>query len=193
MDFPSVCPIYPLSRLDFFFGQRNHAIHFASFLQSVVPTRQQFSQQIISADVRAGTATFKCRRVVVFFRYTAVTHVLHSLSSTVDTYSVEIVPVCKDDLVVLPLKLAKQLGNINPLVLCTRVSGGGLTVLDVRTLQQQDVQTAVFWRSPFSSLCEAGAGGVGGGLSDYYVLDVEPITQSSQGRVSSFGVAFCDS
>jgi nonsense-mediated mRNA decay protein 3 len=55
-----------------------------SFLQSAVPTRCQTSQQLISSDVKAGTANFKF------------------------TYSAEIVPVCKDDLIVLPLKLAKQ-------------------------------------------------------------------------------------
>jgi nonsense-mediated mRNA decay protein 3 len=104
-------------------------------------------------------------------------------SIPIDTYSVEIVPICKDDLIVLPLKVAKQLGNINPLVLCTRVSGGGLTVFDVRTLQQEELQTTVFWRAPFGSLCEAGAGGVGGGLSEYYVLDVEPIPNGARGRV----------
>jgi nonsense-mediated mRNA decay protein 3 len=31
------------------------------------------------------------------------------------SYSANIVPVCKDDLVALPIKLAKQIGNISPL------------------------------------------------------------------------------
>lgn len=137
--------------LDFFFAQRQHAAHFVNFLQSVIPIRSQTSQQLISTDIRANTANYKF------------------------TYSAEIIPICKDDLVVLPIKVAKQLGNIHPLVLCMRVSGGGLTVMDPRTLQINELQTSVFWWTPFTALCEAGSGGLGGGLVDYYVLDVEPL------------------
>lgn len=144
--------------LDFFFAQRQHALHFLSFLQSVVPCRQQQSQQLISTDIRSNNANYKY------------------------TISVEIIPICKDDLVVLPIKVARKIGNINPLVLCTRISGGGMTMMDVRTLQTAEVQCNEYWRTPFTALCEAGAGGLGGGLMTYYVLNVEPLN-SQRGKV----------
>ena len=52
------------------------------------------------------------------------------------TYSVEIVPICKDNIVCLPLKVAQQLGNINPLCLCTRVTQS-ISLIDPATLQSE--------------------------------------------------------
>lgn len=153
--------------LDFFFQQRNHAMHFVNFMQSVVPVRYQQSQQLISSDLRSNTANYK------------------------HTISVEMMPLCKEDLLVLPLRVAKQMGNMNPLVLCMRVSGGGVTVMDVRTLETQELQTAVYWRAPFPALCEAGAGGLGGGFSLYYVMDVEPIEQKGRYMLADITVVKC--
>ena len=50
--------------------------------------RSKSSEQLLSSDTHANTANYKF------------------------TYSVEIVPVCKDDLVVIPKDLAKSSGNI---------------------------------------------------------------------------------
>lgn len=74
--------------LDFFYAQRGHAIKMVEFLGAVVPTRSKSSEQLISTDVHTSTANYKF------------------------SYSVEIAPICKDDLVCLPLKLARSLGNI---------------------------------------------------------------------------------
>lgn len=137
--------------LDFFFAQRPHALQFVSFLQGSVPSRSVTSQQLISTDIRSNTANYKF------------------------TYSVELSPICKDDLIILPLNLAKQMGSISPLVLATRVSGGGVAVMDTRTLQKGEIQTFVYWKSPFSSLYASGASG---SLSEYYVIDVEHIGPS---------------
>jgi nonsense-mediated mRNA decay protein 3 len=50
------------------------------------------------------------------------------------TFSAEIVPICRDDLVCLPRKLAQQLGNISPLVLASKVSNL-IHMIDPNTLQ----------------------------------------------------------
>jgi nonsense-mediated mRNA decay protein 3 len=50
--------------------------------------RSKSSEQLLSSDTHSNTANYKF------------------------TYSVEIVPVCKDDLVVIPKELAKSSGNI---------------------------------------------------------------------------------
>ena len=50
------------------------------------------------------------------------------------TYSVEIVPLCKDNIICLPRKVAQQLGNISPLCVCHRVTQT-IHLIDPATLQ----------------------------------------------------------
>ncbi|KAF8842462.1 NMD3-domain-containing protein [Paxillus ammoniavirescens] len=130
--------------LDFFYSQRSHAIRMVEFLAGVVPVRSKGSERLLSTDTHSGTANYKF------------------------TYSVEIAPICKDDLVCIPLKQARSLSNISPLTICTRV-GSSFQLLDVSTLQGAEVSAQVYWRTPFSALA---------GVSDlveFTVLDVEPV------------------
>jgi nonsense-mediated mRNA decay protein 3 len=83
------------------------------------------------------------------------------------SYSVEIAPICKDDLVCLPPKLAKQLGNISPLLLCTRV-GNSIHFVDPATLQTAELAAHIFWRTPFEALANVTD------LVEFTVLDAEP-------------------
>lgn len=128
--------------LDFFFQSRSHAIKFVDFLQAVVPCRYSTSEQLISLDTHSGHSTFKF------------------------TFSVEIVPICKDDLVFLPARTAKALGGMCPLVLCTRV-GTSIHFIDPNTLRSADISHQVYWRDPFQSLATSRV------LIEYYVMDVE--------------------
>ncbi|KAJ3728095.1 NMD3 family-domain-containing protein [Lentinula guzmanii] len=128
--------------LDFFYSQRSHAIKAVEFLTSVVPVRSKASEQLLSSDTHSNTANFKY------------------------TYSVEIMPICKDDLVCIPPKQARQLGNISPLTVCTRV-GSSIQLLDPATLQTCEITSAVYWRNPFDSLATVTD------LVEFTVLDVE--------------------
>jgi len=83
------------------------------------------------------------------------------------TYSVEIMPICKDDLVCMPLKLAKSLGNISPLTVCTRV-GNALHLMDPSNLQVAELSAPVYWRTPFDPLASVTD------LVEFTVLDIEP-------------------
>lgn len=114
------------------------------FLTAVVPVRSQKSSELISTDIHTSTKSYKF------------------------TYSVELVPICKDDLVCLPLKLARSLGNIPPLLLCTRI-GNSIHLMDANTLQITDVTTNVYWRAPFGSLADVSS------LVEFVVLDIEPL------------------
>lgn len=113
------------------------------FLASVVPVRSKASEQLISSDTHSNTSNYKF------------------------TYSVEIVPVCKDDLVCIPRPLARQWGNISPLTICSRV-GNSMHLLDPMTLQHTDVTSPVYWRQPFESLATVID------LIEFIVLDIEP-------------------
>lgn len=152
--------------LDFFFSARNQAEKFVDFLTSVAPVRSKKSQELISMDIHTSTKSYKF------------------------SYSVELVPICKDDLVALPLKLAKQIGNISPLTLCYRV-GTSINLIDPNTLQTTDVSTPIYWRSPFASLADVQE------LVEFVVMDIEPVgppkgrfllAEATVARASDLGV-----
>lgn len=141
------------------------------FLASVVPVRTQASSSVVSMDVHTSTTNNKF------------------------TYSVEIAPICKDDLVVLPKSLAKSLGNTSQLLLCSRISNA-IRLMDPTTLQVADLPSEKYFRDPVSSLCQIQE------LVEYLVLDIEPSgvaspdgrwmtadAQVSQVNATSFGDA----
>ncbi|KAI0165035.1 NMD3 family-domain-containing protein [Xylariaceae sp. FL1272] len=130
--------------IDFFYSARNQAEKFVDFLNSVVPVRVKKSSELISQDSHTAKKSFKF------------------------TFSVELIPICKDDLVALPISLAKQCGNISPIVLCHRI-GTSVYLLDPNTLQTADVSAPVYWRAPFTSLLEARD------LVEFIVMDSEPM------------------
>lgn len=132
--------------VDFFFSQRNHAEKFVDFLNSVVPVHVKKSQELISHDVHTSTKQYKF------------------------TFSVELVPICKDDLVALPLKVAKSIGSISPLTICYRV-GTSVNLMDPNTLQTADLSTKEYWRTPLSPLADVQD------LVEFIILDIESLGQ----------------
>ncbi|ODV97582.1 hypothetical protein PACTADRAFT_100 [Pachysolen tannophilus NRRL Y-2460] len=136
--------------LDFFYAQRNHATKMLDFLNSVVPIKSKKSEELVSMDIHSGSSSYKF------------------------TFSVEIIPICRDDLVILPRKLAHSLGNISRIVLCSKVSNS-LQFIDPTTLQIADLTPGVYWRDAFPSLCDVTQ------LVEFIVLDVEP-TGESKGK-----------
>ncbi|KAI9148152.1 60S ribosomal export protein NMD3 [Paramyrothecium foliicola] len=144
--------------IDFYFAQRNQAEAFVNFLESVVPVEVKASKAIISEDVHTSTKSYKFN------------------------YSAQIVPVCKDDLVAIPIKLAKKIGNISPLVLCSRI-GTSVNLLDPQTLQTAEVSSKVYWRAPFTSLAQVTD------LVEFIVMDIEPITQKGKMTLAEATIA----
>ncbi|KAK5939240.1 ribosome-binding protein [Knufia obscura] len=130
--------------IDFFFAQRNHAEKFVDFLNSVTPVRVKKSQELISMDIHTSKKSYKF------------------------TYSAELVPICRDDLVALPPKLAKSAGNISPISLCYRV-GTSINLIDPNTLQTAEIPSAIYWRAPFTNLADVKE------LVEFVVLDIEPL------------------
>ncbi len=152
--------------LDFFYAQRNHAEKFVDFLTSVAPVRSKKSQELISMDIHTSTKSYKF------------------------SFSVELVPICKDDLVALPIKLARQIGNIAPLTICHRV-GTSINLIDPSTLQTADISTPIYWRTPFVSLADVQE------LVEFVVMDIEVIgnpkgrflpAEATVARASDLGV-----
>lgn len=131
--------------IDFFFSARNQGEKFVDFLSSSVPVKVKNSQELISMDIHTSKRSYKF------------------------SYSAEIVPVCKDDLVALPTKLAKQAGNISPLCLCYKI-GTAVYLMDPQTLQTAEISSSVYWRAPFTSLTDTQE------LVEFIVMDIEQTT-----------------
>lgn len=136
--------------VDFYFGTPNDALKLIDFIARAVPVRTSKSRELIGSDTHTGTANYKF------------------------SHAVEIAPICREDLVVLPKELAQKMGNISRLVLCTRVSTA-LQFMDPNTLQFADLDGSVYWRQPFPALVSKKV------AKEFVVLDVE-VLDAHMGR-----------
>ncbi|KAJ7968501.1 60S ribosomal export protein NMD3 [Quillaja saponaria] len=96
--------------IDFFFDNRSHAMNFVNFLGNFAPLKNRHDKQLVSRDSHSYTYNY---------RY---------------TLSVEICPICREDLIYLPPKVSANLGNLGPLVISTKVKNG-ISLLDPFTLR----------------------------------------------------------
>jgi hypothetical protein len=115
--------------LDFYFAQKQEARKLVDFLQTVVPCRYKTSQELVSHDIHSNTFQYK------------------------HTFSVELVPVCKNEVVCLPLQLARSLGHMAQVVLCTRVTTS-LHLTDPLSLQVAEGIIPQWQRCP--AVCTGG-------------------------------------
>lgn len=130
--------------LDFFYSSPNHALNMISFFTSVAPIKYKRAEELISTDTHTSVKNYKF------------------------SYSVELVPICRDDLVVIPTGIANSLHNISQVVLCSKVSNT-VQFLDPNTLQTAEITAPVYWRAPFPSLADASQ------LVEFIVLNIEPL------------------
>lgn len=136
--------------VDFYFGTPNDGLKLIDFIARAVPVRTSKSRELIGSDTHSGTSNYKF------------------------SHAVEIAPICKDDLVVLPKLLAQKLGNIPRLVLCSRISTA-IQFINPNTLQLADLDGSVYWRQPFLPLLSKKA------AQEFIVLDVD-ILDAHMGR-----------
>ncbi|MGH0163116.1 UNVERIFIED_CONTAM: hypothetical protein FKN15_044635 [Acipenser sinensis] len=136
--------------IDFYYALKQHGQKMMDFLQCTVPCRSKTSQRLISHDIHTSTFNYK------------------------STFSVEIVPICKDNVVCLPPRLAQSLGNMSQICVCIRVTSA-IHLIDPRTLQIAEVDGNTYWRSPFHSLCSPRQ------LEEFIVMDIETVRDQKQG------------
>lgn len=79
--------------LDFYYGSRSHGLKLLDFLQQVVPVRARHDKQLVSHNANNNTYNYQY------------------------TFMVEIVPVCKEDIVCLPYKVSLGMGGVGPIML----------------------------------------------------------------------------
>ncbi|KAG6643443.1 60S ribosomal export protein NMD3-like [Carya illinoinensis] len=131
--------------IDFFFSNRSHGVKFVEFVGKVAPVRSRNDKQLVSHDTKSNNYNYKY------------------------TFSVEICPICREDLICLPPKVAASLGNLGPLVICTKVTNS-IALLDPFTLRICFLDADQYWRVPFKSLSTSRQ------LVEYIVLDVEIVS-----------------
>lgn len=132
--------------MDFYFPDKGRAARFISFLENVVPVKIKTSKKLISTDDKNNFSNFKY------------------------TNYVEICPLCKDDLLFLPTKMAQSLGSISRIVLVKSISNV-IHLLDPCSGQTATLSNEAFWRQPLRPLITAARSR----LARYVVLGKEAI------------------
>uniref|UniRef100_A0A0G4H9Y5 60S ribosomal export protein NMD3 n=1 Tax=Chromera velia CCMP2878 TaxID=1169474 RepID=A0A0G4H9Y5_9ALVE len=144
--------------VDFQFANKSHAQKFADFVASFFPTKSKTSKQLISHDSKSNT---------YFHKYTIYQ---------------EVCPVCKDDLVYIPPKVAAAYGGIPNLMVCYKVSTA-IHLIDPLTSHCVEIPCVNYWKQPFQSVYRRRH------MSDFVVLDVEEVPTTTSGGVTQSAAA----
>lgn len=144
--------------LDFNFPERSDARTFILWLKSVVPVNVGTARQLLSQDFTSN---------IVKYKY---------------SYIVDILPICKDDLIVLPRKLCGITG-LDPLCLCYKVTNL-IFLINPFTSQRAEINVEKFNNAPFRSLMTTQS------LVEYTVLGVSfnPNRREDSGNKRRFQV-----
>jgi len=129
--------------IDFFYGEQNNAARMISFLENVTPCRTKSSKKLVGADNHSNTYNFHY------------------------SYLVTIVPMCKDDLVLLPKKLAETMGQFPRVCLVQRVNSNVILV-DPFSAQTAEANIEHCGRHAIRVLLD------GKRLTKFTVLGIEP-------------------
>ncbi|ESN92424.1 hypothetical protein HELRODRAFT_187554 [Helobdella robusta] len=114
--------------LDFYYQNQQEARKMVDFLQAVVPCRSNTAKELISHDQKSNIYNYK------------------------HTFCVEVVPLCKDNVVCLTPQFARQLGNIGQLCVVFRVTSM-IYIIDPTTCKSSVIRSDVYWRNPVLSIC----------------------------------------
>lgn len=140
--------------LDFYFTSRSASFALLDFLSSVAPLRSKQSKRLISQDFSDNTVNYKY------------------------TLFVEIVPICKYDLIFLPPSFRSKLGGLHPLLIVSRVSNQ-MHLQDYQSLDCVQIEALSYWKHAFAPLASFKD------LIQYVILDVEEIRdpKATQGKL----------
>jgi nonsense-mediated mRNA decay protein 3 len=127
--------------LDFLFDKKQDAQRLVGLVGSLVPARAKPSQTVVAANLKQGTSNVKT------------------------TWAVDVAPLCRGDLALLPRATASSYG-VGPLVLVARV-GGSLHLVDPASARTAEITADAYWRRPFAALASRAA------LRTFVVIDCE--------------------
>ncbi|KAF7459151.1 NMD3 family protein [Cryptosporidium felis] len=135
--------------LDFQFQQKNHAQKLVDFITHFFVSRVRNSKQLISHDSHSNTHHNKF------------------------TFSVELCPICKDDVVFIPRSLSTSLlGGTSPLLLCKKVTNK-ISLLDPFSAREIDIAKEKYWQHVGSTSASLIPLLSRSSLVEFYVINVE--------------------
>jgi len=132
--------------MDFYFPDKGKAARFISFLENAVPTKMKTSKKLIGTDDKSNISNYKY------------------------TNYVEICPLCKDDLLYLPARTARNHGNISRLVMVKGISNV-IHLIDPLTGQVAQMSAETYWRDPIRPVITAARSR----MTRFVVLGKEPV------------------
>lgn len=130
--------------INFHFNHRSHAQRFVNFVDDNIICREKHTKQLISHDEQNGTYNYKY------------------------TFIVELAPICRDDLVILPKAMSRKMGGIGPMVLITKITQA-IHIVDIRTMQTHTIDKATYWQNSFKAVLGRDR------LSEFVVLNIENV------------------
>jgi NMD protein affecting ribosome stability and mRNA decay len=128
--------------IDFFFKNKSQANALSDFIHTQFPAKVKQSKQLVSHDQHSNLYNYKY------------------------TFMIELSPVCKDDLIILPPELSKELGGIGPVLLCHKVSSK-IHLLDPLCLETYDFDANTYWKYNFRSYVDRSC------LQEFLIVNVE--------------------
>ncbi|VDM24883.1 unnamed protein product [Hydatigera taeniaeformis] len=140
-----------LGGLDFFFSLRSEAVAFVDYVSKLVPCRVQTSQQLKSHDVHSNTYNYKF------------------------TFCLDVVPICKNDVVCLSKQFCNRLGLGNQILLVSRITDK-IRLLDPVSCVAKDIDVQTYYANPFASISSPR------NVSEFFVMDVE---SDAHGKIQS--------
>lgn len=81
---------------------------------------------------------------------------------------VELAPICRDDLAILPKALSKLLGGIGPMVLVYKISQF-VHIVDIKTMQTFEIDKKAYWQHQFKAVLGRDR------MTEYIVLNIENV------------------
>ncbi|KAK3020858.1 hypothetical protein RJ639_045540 [Escallonia herrerae] len=103
-------------------------------------------------------------------------------SSYYHKFTVQISPICLEDLIYLPSEVAISLENLRPLVICTKVTKK-IALLDPFTLKSRDMDSVQYWNASFGSLLCSRQ------LVEYVVSEIHIVSDSEVKNMGSLDYA----
>mmetsp|Transcript_12054 Transcript_12054/g.24630 ORF Transcript_12054/g.24630 Transcript_12054/m.24630 type:complete len:593 (+) Transcript_12054:206-1984(+) len=134
--------------MDFYFAERGKGERFIDFLENEVPVRVKKSKKLIGTDVKSNISNYK------FTSY------------------VEIIPLCREDLLYLPKSLAKSQANMARCVLVKHV-GEVVQIVDPTSGQTGVITSTSYWRDAFRPAISSDRSR----LTRYVVMDSVPVVE----------------
>lgn len=130
--------------LNFQFKHRSHGVRLVDFINDHVICREKHAKQLISHEEQNAAYHYKY------------------------TFNVELAPICRDDLVILPKALSRNLGGIGPMVLVYKISKF-VHIVDIKTMQTFEIDKAAYWKNCFKAALGRER------MSEFVIINIENV------------------